>query len=62
MIDIAYICISHRSICRILRGLEAPGGPDSNVVKRPGGPPKQNKHFGSSEVRMSSPGVSGGWK
>ena len=33
------------SIYRILRGLEAPGGPGSDSLKGPGGPPKQNKPF-----------------
>ena len=42
------------SICRILRGLEAPGGPTSNHAVRPGGSAKENKHS-----RMGGPRL--GW-
>ena len=47
------------SICRILRGLEAPGGPGSNGLYRLGGSAKQNKHSGIGGPRL---GAWGGWK
>ena len=49
------------SICRILRVSEAPGGPDSNVAKGPGGSPLKPfarlQRFGESGF-----GDPGGWK
>ena len=45
------------SICRILRGLEAPGGPNSNHAVKPGGCPfKEPKilGLGAREIEASS--------
>ena len=53
------------SICRILRGFEAPGGPDSNGLVGPAGPPKQTKHSGIGGPRLGAGGPRlgawGGW-
>ena len=46
------------SICSILRGPEAPGGPTSNQPCVPGGSAKENKHSRIGGPRL---GAWGGW-
>ena len=53
MTNVSRIVALVGSMCRILRGLEAPGGPDSNQPNRLGGSAKQKnwgREPGGSEV------------
>ena len=61
MTNVSRIVALGGSICRILGGLEAPGGPGSNGLGGAGGPPKQNRHCGIGRP-SSRFGASGGWK
>ena len=49
------------SICRILQGLEAPGGPTSHEAVTPGGSAKEGPHACGGKEDGRRLGALGGW-